>query len=57
MQDFNYLATNCFEVTLELGCVKYPPASRLGAIWGENRGALYTFMWGVSTLATNPGNE
>ncbi|KAI8420439.1 hypothetical protein MSG28_008929 [Choristoneura fumiferana] len=33
MQDFNYLATNAFEVTLELGCEKYPDASKLENEW------------------------
>ena len=47
MQDFNYLATNCFEITLELGCDKFPPASDLEAYWKNNTDALYNFMWQV----------
>lgn len=45
MQDFNYLASNCFEITLELGCNKFPPASELKKFWEDNKDALYNFMW------------
>lgn len=49
MQDFNYLSSNDFEITLELGCDKYPPASKLASEWERNRLPLYEFMWRVST--------
>jgi carboxypeptidase E len=45
MQDFNYLATNAFEVTLELGCEKYTPASQLANEWERNREALLAYLW------------
>ncbi|KAG9510374.1 Carboxypeptidase E [Fragariocoptes setiger] len=45
MQDFNYLGSNDFDVTLELGCDKYPPASRLEREWLNNKDALLEFMW------------
>lgn len=45
MQDFNYLATNAFEITLELGCDKYPPASALAKEWERNREALLAYLW------------
>jgi hypothetical protein len=45
MQDFNYLATNCFEITLELSCMKFPEASLLEEAWNDNKAALLNFMW------------
>merc|ERR1712110_669250 len=45
MQDFNYLSSNDFEITLELGCDKYPPASQLESEWNKNKKALIEFMW------------
>jgi carboxypeptidase E len=45
MQDFNYLASNCFELTLELGCRKFPPGKDLPSLWDDNKNALLTFMW------------
>ncbi|XP_076591079.1 carboxypeptidase D isoform X2 [Chaetodon auriga] len=44
MQDWNYLNTNCFEVTIELGCVKYPMAKDLPKYWEQNRRALLQFI-------------
>lgn len=45
MQDFNYLASNDFELTFELGCEKYPSEKELSKEWENNRDALITFMW------------
>lgn len=47
MQDFNYLSSNDFELTLELGCEKYPPAKLLRNEWERNKDALINFMWQV----------
>jgi carboxypeptidase E len=45
MQDFNYLATNAFEITLELSCEKFPNPSTLPQFWEDNKQSLIQFMW------------
>jgi len=47
MQDWNYIATNDFEITLELGCVKYPKAEKLEQYWKDNKESLLAFMEAV----------
>ncbi|CAG5047116.1 unnamed protein product [Parnassius apollo] len=44
MQDFNYVYSNCFEVTFELSCCKYPIASQLPQFWETNRDSLIAFI-------------
>ena len=44
MQDYNYLETNCCEITLELGCDKFPPEEKLEPLWEDNAVALLNFM-------------
>ena len=51
MQDFNYLSSNDFEITLELGCKKYPAQEELEPEWHNNRDAMINFIWQV-TLST-----
>lgn len=44
MQDYNYIHSNCFEITIEQGCKKFPEASELPKAWEENKRALIAFM-------------
>lgn len=44
MQDYNYLRTNCFEITIEQYCYKYPYASELQGIWEANKDALIAYI-------------
>lgn len=47
LQDFNYLSSNDFEITVELGCEKYPDADQLEIEWDRNKNALMSYMWEV----------
>ena len=44
MEDFNYLHSNCFEITMELSCCKYPAAKQLAREWELNKESLIQFM-------------
>lgn len=44
MQDFNYLISNCFEITVELSCCKYPFPTALEKEWNSNRESLLQYM-------------
>ncbi|XP_058890529.1 probable carboxypeptidase X1 [Acipenser ruthenus] len=44
MNDFSYLHTNCFEVTVELSCDKFPHKSELPTEWENNKESLLVYM-------------
>lgn len=50
MNDFSYLQTNCFELSILLGCDKFPHQSDLASEWEKNREAMLIFMEQVSRL-------
>lgn len=53
MNDFSYLHTNCFEVTVELSCDKFPHASELPIEWENNKESLLIYMEQVRLLWLN----
>ncbi|XP_020787628.2 adipocyte enhancer-binding protein 1 [Boleophthalmus pectinirostris] len=44
MNDFSYLHTNCFELSIFLGCDKFPHESELPLEWENNRESLLSFI-------------
>ncbi|KJE90104.1 carboxypeptidase D [Capsaspora owczarzaki ATCC 30864] len=49
MQDFNYLHSNCFEITVEMGCCKYPLAKELPDLWSDHLPSMLNYLWQVHT--------
>ena len=47
MQDYNYVRSNCYEITVELGCKKFPPESELKSLWEDNKKPLLRFIENV----------
>ena len=47
MQDWNYIHTNDFEITLEIGCTKYPRHEQLESFWKDNKQSLLLYMESV----------
>uniref|UniRef100_A0AC34Q904 Peptidase M14 carboxypeptidase A domain-containing protein n=1 Tax=Panagrolaimus sp. JU765 TaxID=591449 RepID=A0AC34Q904_9BILA len=44
MQDWMYLAADCFEITVETNCDKFPIAARLPGYWEDHKFALIHFI-------------
>ncbi|KAL3990137.1 Zinc carboxypeptidase family protein [Acanthocheilonema viteae] len=44
MQDWNYVFANCFELTIEMSCVKYSTNDQLKEIWNDHKFALISFI-------------
>ncbi|KAM3720426.1 Carboxypeptidase [Dirofilaria immitis] len=44
MQDWQYVNTNCLEITVEMGCYKFPEKSMLPRLWDEHKYSLLAFM-------------
>ncbi|XP_007463617.1 PREDICTED: carboxypeptidase M [Lipotes vexillifer] len=44
MQDYNYIWAQCFEITLELSCCKYPRKEKLPSFWNENKDSLIDYI-------------
>merc|ERR1711990_383888 len=61
MQDFNYLFSNCYEITIEMSCCKYPPKSKLREQWSLNKNSLVKFLLkghsGVKGIVTDVNNN
>ena len=49
MQDYNYVRSNAFEITVEVSCCKFPSESTLEQFWKENKKSLLEYLKLVHT--------
>ena len=47
MTDFNYIFSNCFEITVELSCCKYPKDEELEIEWRNNKNSMMKYLESV----------
>ena len=47
MQDFNYLFSNCFEITVELSCCKHPLEGDIAPQWAANKDSFLAYIESV----------
>eukprot|EP01134_Creolimax_fragrantissima_P001558 CFRG1558T1 len=47
MQDWNYLNSNCFEITVEVSCCRNPPPSEIQRHWDMHKFSLLKYMQAV----------
>ncbi|KAL3082721.1 hypothetical protein niasHS_010523 [Heterodera schachtii] len=47
MQDWQYLHSNSLEITIEMGCFKFPYDDMVPTLWAQNRFSLLAFMEAV----------
>ena len=48
MQDWNYFNTGAFEVTVEMGCIKFPEEKYIKDYWEANREATLQYIEQIS---------
>ncbi|CAI2319380.1 unnamed protein product [Caenorhabditis sp. 36 PRJEB53466] len=61
MQDWQYENTNCLEITVEMGCFKFPTDDMLSKLWEEHQYSMLSFLEmglsGVRGLVTDRLNN
>uniref|UniRef100_A0AC35UBE8 Peptidase_M14 domain-containing protein n=1 Tax=Rhabditophanes sp. KR3021 TaxID=114890 RepID=A0AC35UBE8_9BILA len=57
MQDWQYVNTNTLEITIEMGCIKYPTDELYPTLWQDNKYSLISFIdmvrYGLKGIITN----
>ena len=56
-QDYSYIVAGCFDITLELGCCKFPPEADLEEYWNDNREALIEYLLQAQIGTSNKALE